>query len=940
MFLVLGTCLCSFAAVGPGEEVSWAIPRMTSPPTLDGTIDPIEWREAVAISGVGEFPSNQMLPRPTTFWLAWDADHLYLACRAWMKPGMNKPSVGGRSPHTADCFDAGLELHFQPTGKNVDPQQATTSFKFNVNALGFDGTLTRVSVGQLMANWLPAFQSKTRVTEPGSAPLGGRWLEIEWAGSTKDFELTGPNQAGDTWRMMLGFNQMAQGWSQAVIPVTSDYFNPMGYPVATLVENTPAVQLLQEQLPGPRDGVAAATIRAFNPTAARVTLSVLAHYTDKDGDLVKKELPMTVAAGKSAEVVFNEKFPRETGGGSLFFRVAQGDRELLRHFLHFTTGYDKGWVESPPRDPNAKPTFPLSATFNPIRFTLQVTGDSYYLQDPDAVEALNYRVLRAGEAEALLEGSIDEARTFYFSRLLQLPKLAPGDYVLEGALHLAGGTVIGPQTVKLKKLDEPKAFAEWWGKAAGNIERVIPPFTPMAQAKDTVSMWGRSYRLNTLGLPTAISSQDKPVLAAPARIVVVQDGKRQIIPLTRAPRFTEVKEWRVRFEGSASGAGLVFRGKGWVEQDGLTYLELSYAPAGNAPVKLDALYVEFPLVEQEAEGLMCLGPGGNFAAKSVKLLPRDQQGRLWSTLETGRMGTLMTVGSFYPNVWVGNEQRGLLWCADSDQGWVPENAVPAHEVRREGGELLLRNNIIGSPFTLDTERTIGFGYMASPFRPLTKGWRATSFSYYGQSITRAEDPVTGQEKQFHHMLAPPFEDSAQWGPYWAEQKKRSDAEMHRSLPYDPGNLRRDTSRTLQYSTCLMGYGAKTFQKDVFDYFNAEWKAGGCEVYNDSLINYYTWFIDRACREGGLKTIYWDIFFFVNPFKSLQAGTGYVLPNGRVQPGYAGFRARRFLMHTYAIFEENGATPGAQVAHGTNDYLLVAMPWVCLLYTSPSPRDRS
>lgn len=922
----------------PDSSPAFSVPRMAAPPTIDGRIDPAEWREAVAISGVGEFPSDQMVPRPTTFWLAWDADHLYLACRAWMKPGLNKPSVRGREPHTADCFDAGLELHFQPTGRNVHPQQATTSFKWNVNALGFDGTLTRVSVGQVMANWQPAFRMKTRVTEPGSAPLGGRWLEIEWAGSTKDFELTGPNRAGDTWRMMLGFNQMGHGWTQAVVPVTSDYFNPMGYPVATLVENTPAVQLLQEQLPGPSDGVAAAVIRAFNPTAAPVTLAVLARYADKDGDLVKKEQPLTVPPGQSAELILNERFPRETRGGTMFFRVAQGDQVLLRHRLSFATGYDRDWVESPPRDPNARPAFPLSATFNPVRFNLHLRGDSYYLDRPEDARALRYRVLKAGETKAITEGSVETARAYAFSRLLQLPELAPGEYLLEGALQMADGSVIGPQTVKFRKLDEARAFPQWWGKTAGNIERVIPPFegiktvsrVPSDRTDRTdrpelrLSPWGRQYTLDALGLPAAIESQGKPVLAAPARLVVVREGKRETIPLTGAPKMTEQTDWRVRFEGRAEGAGLVFHSAGWLEQDGLVYLEIRCAPAGKEPVAVDALQIEYPLADEQAEGLLCLGPGGNFAAKTVMLLPHDKQGRLWSTLDTGLPGAFMTVGSFYPCVWVGNEQRGLMWYADSDEGWVPENAVPAHEALREGGAVVLRNNLIGSRFSIEAERTIRFGYNASPFRPLTKGWRATSYSYYGEATVPDPTKPDGLPRLLH-MLTPPYADEREWAPYWAEQRKRSDERMRR-LPYDPASLRRDTSRTLQYSTCLMGYGAKTLQKDVFDYFDPEWKAGGYEVYNDSLISYYTWFIERACREGGLKTIYWDIVFFVNPFKALQAGTGYVLPDGRIQPGYAAFRARRFLMHTYAIFDENGATPGGQVGHGTNDYMLPVFPW--------------
>ncbi|MCC6580245.1 MAG: hypothetical protein IT440_07360 [Phycisphaeraceae bacterium] len=906
---------------------AFCIPKMTTPPTVDGRIEPSEWREAVAVSGVAEFPANELIPRPTTYWLAWDDGHLYLACRAWMKPGAGKPKVGGRSPHTASCFDAGMELHFQPLGKNVDANMATTSFKFNVNALGFDGTLTRVAVGQMMANWLPDFRTKTRLTEPGSAPLGGRWLEMEWAGSIRDFELTGPNRAGDTWRMLLGFNQLASGWSQAMIPVNSSFFDPGGYPLVTLVENTPAVQVTMEQLPWALDGVAAVTFRAYNPTQSPVTLSLLAHYADKEGDLVKREVPLAVAEGKTAEFVLNEKFPRSAKDGTIYYRVMQGEKELFRYYTLFKVGYDEEWVKSPQSAPDAKPSFSLSATFNPVRSTLQVTGDSYYLDDPSMAREMRYRVLKAGQDKPVLEGSIGEASTYYFSRLLELPILTPGDYALEATLGLKGDTVIGPQTVKFSKLDEAKAFSEWWGKSRGNIERVIPPFSPMTRTGAVVTAWGRAYSLNALGLPADIASQEKPVLAAPARIVVVRDGKQEIVPLNHLPTFTETREWRVNFEGTAQGAGLVFHSQGWVEQDGLVYVDLSYAPAGDAPVQVDGLYIEFPFSNKEAEGLICLGPGGNFAPRTVKLLPTDKQGPLWSTLDIGRMGSGMTVGSFYSCVWLGNEQRGLLWWGDNDQGWVPRDEVPAHAVLRQGNEVVLRNNIIGAPFTVNTSRTISFGYMASPFRPLVKGWRASIFSYYGQSHTTFKDPVTGKEDTYTHMLAPPFKDSSQWGPYWAAQKPRSDERLRQYQSLIPGYAgRMDTERAVQYSTCLVGYGAKSLQDDVFSYFAPEWKPAGRETYSDSLINYYTYIIDRACREGGLKTIYWDIFFIPGPHHSVQAGAAYVLPDGRVQPGFTGFNARRFFMHTYSIFDENGAGPGAQVVHGTNNYLLLAMPW--------------
>ena len=89
-------------------------------------------------------------------------------------------------------------------------------------------------------------------------------------------------------------------------------------------------------------------------------------------------------------------------------------------------------------------------------------------------------------------------------------------------------------------------------------------------------------------------------------------------------------------------------------------------------MKVDALRIEYPLAENDADCLVCVGPGGNFASKTAMELPKDKQGQLWSTLDTGRSGSAMKVGSFYPTVWIGSERRGFLWWGDNDQGWIPE----------------------------------------------------------------------------------------------------------------------------------------------------------------------------------------------------------------------------------------------------------------------------
>ncbi|HRT93659.1 MAG TPA: hypothetical protein P5532_04515, partial [Planctomycetota bacterium] len=394
------------------------------------------------------------------------------------------------------------------------------------------------------------------------------------------------------------------------------------------------------------------------------------------------------------------------------------------------------------------------------------------------------------------------------------------------------------------------------------------------------------------------------------------------------PSFTESRDWRMSFKGNASGGSLDFTTNGFVEQDGLAYVELTYAPR-KGKATIDALRIEFPLLTDEAECLLCLGTGGNFSARTTMLVP-DKQGPIWSTLDTGRTGSAMSIGSFYPCVWLGSERRGLLWWGDSDRGWVPDNDVPAHDVVRKGNELVLRNHIIGKPFTLDAPRTLAFAYIASPFRPLVKNWRwavhSTDGTFSGGEswgFKWRKDPKTGKVIEGWNWLTPPSTDPAEWSAIWAEYKAKSDEKLRREQPFDPAQAR--NWMFAHTSLPLVGYGWKSPDERVTRYFApAEW--GESECYTDSNIDYYLYLADRAFREGGLRTIYWDIFFPIL-HHSVQNGVAYTLPDGRIQPGYTGLNVRRFMMRMYALMHDRGLTPGSQVSHATNDYLLVAAPWM-------------
>jgi hypothetical protein len=934
--ILAGTSLATMAAPTTEDISAVAVPRLTRAPVIDGVIGADEWRSAAAISGPVSQGKEIILPRPTTFFLGWDAEHFYLACRTYIRPGYKPRIPHGRSEGLASVFDDGLELVIKPQGKNLNAEDAGAAYKLFINALGHVGDLTRLELGQQLKNWGPKLKAAAQITAPGTAPDGGSWWELEMSGSLADFNQHGPNRAGDPWKIMLGINHFPV-WMQARIPCTGSYFESdgAGYTRLQLVENEPAIQFTMDSLTNlTRHAVAALTVRAFNPGMQAATARVEVNVADK----IIKEQDLVLPPGGQAELALNEPLPAGVTNGLLRVVAKRGEQLLLNYVGRFDTATDYSWMMGlvPPPKTNE---FAFAVEFNPARNLALISGDTYYLPNPAAAKQLDFTI-KSAAGQTLASGVITNVAEWYLRDFVTLPNLPPGKHTAEATLTLKDGTILGPMTNTIEKLDEAQAFPAWWGKNFGNVERVLPPFTALRRQGNRVSCWGREYTLSALGLPAALVSQGQPVLAAPARIVVTRAGREEVVPLGPA-EITEATDWRVRFTGKARGAGLDFHAQGWIEQDGLVYVELTYTPQGGQPVKVDALRLEFPVANAEAEGLLCIGPGNNFSSHTAKLLPRQPRGRLWSTLETGRTGSGMTVGSFYPTVWIGNDRRGLLWWADNDQGWFPDDEVPAHEaVRADAKAVVLRNNLIGKPVTVDGAHTVRFSYNATPFKPLLAGWRSWAAKEDGTFFTphrslrkdsQTGEPVNKGGRQ-RNWIHPESRYPEEWSDLWARQKTNTvelgfpgaDAYARARLPFDP-YAARNGREWGHMSFALHGYGEKTLEGHLYKYFGAEWQTD-IETWNPSFVDYAMYLFSRAFREGGVHSTYWDLTFPILS-QNLIGGLAYRLPDGRLQRGYNGWNQRHFFMRLHALADENGLLPGCNGVHSTHAYVLVAIPWV-------------
>ena len=76
------------------------------------------------------------------------------------------------------------------------------------------------------------------------------------------------------------------------------------------------------------------------------------------------------------------------------------------------------------------------------------------------------------------------------------------------------------------------------------------------------------------------------------------------------------------------------------------------------------------------------------------------------------------IKNFCPYVYLGNGVRGLCWFADNDRGWGWNPRTPNLDVLRRDGQVVLRVHLINQPTVIAQPRTICFGLLAAPVKPM------------------------------------------------------------------------------------------------------------------------------------------------------------------------------------------------------------------------------
>lgn len=892
------------AVIGGGANATFAqqsvldgykVPTITIPyaytkPTIDGVINDKEWQGAASINALQTTDKN-LSPRQTRFWVMWDENNLYVAMRSPLRPGERPIEALRQKDHDVNAvFDDAYEIWLD-VGSHNDDGPVFFQYLSNFAGARWD-VMQEPAVGNSRPSWTAGWQPKSTIT-----PDGGAW-EMEVAIPRTSVLKDTPFADGFEFAGLMT-RDYKRPWDQVSVGGSGSFSVVETFTHYVLAKNAPAIHLLS--VGDPQNQTFGMSLGAYDKDDATLHWSYDSDAgTHKSGDL-------DVPAGQMARI--SGMLGLDTpGSGGYRIKVTDGDKTLLDWASKRTWG-DLTSLNLPSNQADTGDQVSLSLQYNPVHDYVRVTGDFIGFDARNQIAHAHVTV-RDSAGKLIAEKDVHLDSLAYVNDVIHMHDLPVGDYVTTlTASDASGKQLFSPMTKKFTKKD-PTTFP-WWNTTAGNIERVLQPWTPVRYSDDTFAVWGRTMHVGSAGLPDKIVAAGHDLLAGSSQLVAVLADGKTVSAGPATIKTISTADHRMVIQAVSMLGDITVTSTVTVEFDGMYKVDMTLDPAKATEVKSLKLIV--PYKNEVANYINACGEGIRYGF-DFRYLPTTKTGSIWDCLTVD--GQPMKVGSFIPFLWIGNPQGGLSWFADSDEGWVPNNSVPAIEVRRDSAastDLVL--NLISSDFTISDPRKITFAFQATPIRPMAHGWRMNSWTTsdsFKDWANLESDGHAGNEGLIFDSI--PF-------PLNPAKSKQMVDERHQEQDFNFGVGMKYPANAVPYLEHIHMGGSFVPESD---YFGDEWKTNvtNGQAYGKTLQDFYVYNINKWIDQAGIDGIYLDNITPVAD-DNIEAGRGYRLPDGQIQPTYLMFDTRKYFLRLRAIFQDHGKS-GMFVLHVTNHMIT---PWI-------------
>ncbi len=253
---------------------------------------------------------------------------------------------------------------------------------------------------------------------------------------------------------------------------------------------------------------------------------------------------------------------------------------------------------------------------------------------------------------------------------------------------------------------------EWVHTKEGYSDEVLPPWTPVqAETKPDgtveVRVWGRRYVFGPTPFPQQIETRGKEILASPITLGGRVDGKAIAWKEGRV-NLKETSKTAVSFEQICESDPLLLRVEAKIEYDG--YMIFDCEIQARRDLAVDELTLEIPLRTRHTT--LCYGD---------KVLPRNPEIPMKQWYSGAVRGDDLAF-RFSPNIWLGDEERGLIWQTESDEHWHYADPQKAIEILPRGETTTFRANLVNVPTRLAAGEKLHyrFALLATPVKPMLR----------------------------------------------------------------------------------------------------------------------------------------------------------------------------------------------------------------------------
>ncbi|MBI4027258.1 MAG: hypothetical protein HY360_19895 [Verrucomicrobia bacterium] len=659
-------------------------------PKVDGRIEEGEYGTRVA--GLMDLQTSDLYAYPAEFLLAGDTKRIYFALRMTLPPGYSPETCGkARDDQALVAAKDALFLMLRP---DAHPEEQ-----------GYEGAYVGISSNGMLydawetINWKQGFCKRDTTLngnwEVASKINNGVWT-IEASVPWEDIRLPAPGEER-TYLLSFGVHLKDRRVAWQLHANWFDHYQAFGQ---LRVAKDPAVARLKlsEQIV---QGVVAPAFTLTNGGPTDVPYELL--YLVSTPRMVEGAVGTWIfdqQMGAGAKQVLRDHsvyFWNPSGTlkpGETKTESGTGQLETPRYYVLETEARLGGklvWYQKVPF--HFSP--PVVAALMPIPSKNLVEARVAFLGARDEDKGALRVEFRQGEKGVLSRDLPITGKEMNIP--LSMAPLSPGDYQVVFELKSRQGQSVFTTTTPFRKWEDPAWLKDRAGIQALDPDWVPSSWTPLKVKEGEVTMWGRTHRMQKGSLLAGITSQERPLLAAPVAVKYLRDGKEIRFPLS-APTVRASARGRVELEQSASAPDFDLAVRHRIEFDGMHLMTLRFTPRQKGVVQ--RLWVEIPL---------------DGAVYSLAMAAEGREGSWWQ--HGLALDRTFQIPRRYHLIWLGNDDVGCSFFAENYKGWRINSSKPRITLKTEGAVKTLNLLLINEPSEVSATLELQFGMQATPLKP-------------------------------------------------------------------------------------------------------------------------------------------------------------------------------------------------------------------------------